>query len=93
LFWIQNSLGLIRSVTMPAMNDPENKAGIAGQCYAEAIRLRKVADLLIEKSEIISHGYFDPTNSALNRIVAIDSELELLGWPQPAEPAEPPAAT
>jgi hypothetical protein len=72
------------------MNDPENKASMAGQCYAEAIRLRKAADLLIEKSEIISHGYFDPTNSALSRIVAIDGELDSLGWQMPDRPPEPP---
>jgi hypothetical protein len=53
----------------------------ATELYAEAIRLRKIADLLVEKSELISQRAFSPTDSAIPRILEIHDELASLGWP------------
>ena len=53
----------------------------ATKLYAEAIRLRKIADLLVEKSELISQRAFSPTDTAIPRILEIHDELASLGWP------------
>jgi hypothetical protein len=60
------------------MDDTKNEAG---DIYAESIRLRRIADLLVEKSEAISSRAFEPTDSGLNRITEINAELDSLGWP------------
>ncbi len=63
-------------------NAPENDAG---ELYAESLRLRKIADLLVEKSELISRGAFSPGHTSTSRIVDINTELDDLGWKQPDE--------
>lgn len=63
---------------------PERDHSIeATELYAEAIRLRKIADLLVEKSEIISQRAFSPTDTAIARILEIQDELVSLGWTPP----------
>jgi hypothetical protein len=57
----------------------------AAALLADSVRLRKTADLLAEKSELVSKGRLQPGDRSLPRVAAIDSELASLGWQeQPA---------
>jgi hypothetical protein len=52
----------------------------AAALLADSVRLRKTADLLAEKSELVSKERLQPGAPSLPRIAEIDSELAALGW-------------
>jgi hypothetical protein len=52
----------------------------AAALHADADRLRKTADLLDEKSRLVSQGKMQPGDKSLPRIAEIDKELDSLGW-------------